>query len=206
MMFTPRFPAFLLAAFMMMLTSSVMAAEKMPSPSQGDQVVVQAWDLFTEGCIRNASNLSPWVEQFDQLTRADIDAVALPALGRTLGYPARDKTRAAWRLRNSHTLLLQLDNSGCTVAHEAYIPPDTLRQMVSELAKRIQSIKRAPVSVDQKDGTGGQFMVLIKSEAKEASGKGEPTRYMLFVTSPNSSTGGIRTVMHSFRSSADFKL
>lgn len=205
MIFIIRLFSFIFAITLGMTAATAQTADK-SAPSRSDEVIIQAWDILTEGCLRHADMLPEWVSQFPLLTPAQTDSAALPALGRTLGYPGEGATQAAWRLRDTQTLLLQQSQGGCTVAHDQFISFSKLGTLVTELARNIQAGTRTPTTIEKKSGTDGQFMFLIKSTAKDTRAKGSPHHYMLFVTSPNSSTGGVRTVMHSFRLSGDFKL
>lgn len=180
---------------------------------QRDDAVLQAWDIFTEGCLRHSANLPEWATQFKILEHAGfIKPEALPTLGQSLGYPARDKTLSAWSLRDSHTMLLQHEREGCTVSLDEFIPLSRFGGMVKALAESIESGTKTATTLDKKSGTNGQYMLLIKSAPKTGKNKADSaTRarnenlYMLFVTSPESNNGKVRTVMHSFLSSEDFK-
>lgn len=180
--------------------------------AERNDVVLQAWDIFTEGCLRHSENLPEWVTQFNILESADfIKPDALPGLAKSLGYPADDRTLSAWSLKNSQTMLLQQAREGCTVALNEFVPLSRFGGMVKELAQNIEEGTKTATSIDKKSGTDGQYMLLIKSAPKGGKNKdGSRARtenlYMLFVTSPNSSNGHVRTVMHSFLSSSDFKL
>ena len=187
-----------------------LSADAMREGERND-AALQAWDIFTEGCLRHSANLSEWATQFNILESAKfIKPEALAGMGKTLGYPAHDRTLAAWSLKNSQTMLLQHDREGCTVSLNEFIPLSRLGGMVKELAQNIEEGTKTATTLDKKSGTGGQYMLLIKSAPKSSKNKdGSRPRtqnlYMLFVTSPESNNQ-VRTVMHSFLSSEDFKL
>lgn len=213
MMLHPALPVFLCALFCcgVMLACPAMAATDVnkPVPTAADKnqnTIIQAWDLFTEGCLRSNDDIERWANQFDVLAPADfVDPDNLPEMARSLGYPGPDRTVAAWALKDSRTMMMVQENKGCSVSLDQFIAPDVLSRMVKELAGDIEAGTKTATSLERKMGTKGQYMYLIKSAAQRGKSR-DGNRYMLFVTSPDSQNKSVRTVMHSFRSSSDFKL